>query len=206
MEVCSSILTELASAFSHLGSTKTHQGHCLICDTFYFRTRFASVHTRSGLRLLPTVLPTEIDLIQTGSTAERTAVFYASGRERWFVELQFAMSIAGFTLQYDNVTRRIYTGLLCLFVDVRTASVVPQLPPAPRTTVLLLGMAAPLPKMRPGMTIIHCRTPSAVRAFVLYSQRRHSRFTVFELMSAFAAEPEVTITSSTNCRITSVLI
>lgn len=221
--LAATVATEVISVASHLFSSKTHKDNCVICGTLQlYKHKHKNQQPKSGLMLVPEIFPSDLVLINTHSDLYRTAVILTEENKnehnrapRHIIELFLLLKTSGFDVVSGNLETVPKSKILFMFADLRnclrTAIVQALVKFSERSnnvTVVELveDFESTLFDDCPsGTTVITCTTVQALRYFIAFSQSRKSRFTAFELLSACHARNDITITSNTNKRITSVL-
>lgn len=225
MLLATNVFSDIATLCSHVFTTKSHSDHCVICSisgSAYKRQKTF----KTGLNLLPMVFPTDNELLKTNSNLKRTAIIFspiAKSKTKttvfcsFFTELNLLLTSSGFDVCLNIPSEAAAANILFLFVDMRNKSlrktllksILDHSSMSTNTTVLQLvdDVSQTLfIQIPPNTTIITCIGIEAVRAFILYSLKRKSRFTVFELIGAFSNDANLIVQSSCDKRITSILL
>jgi hypothetical protein len=209
------IATELISVISHLFTSKTHHDNCIICGTFQLHEKINTSRYKSGLKLVPEMFSSDLVLIKTYSDLYRTAIISTNNGDRHVTELFLLLKNSGFDIISDNVETPPKSKILFFFADLRNClktALVQRLVKFSKqsnsvTVVELVNSfdSTLFDDCPPGTTVITCSNIDALRFFISFAQRRKSRFTAFEFQSACNERRDISITSNTNKRITSVL-
>lgn len=217
------VATEVISVVSHLFTSKTHNDNCLICGTLQLHEdKNSKQQPKSGLKLVPEIFSSDLVLINTHSDLYRTAVILTKKNSehkqptpRHVSELFILLKTSGFNIIEDTMETAPKSKILFMFADLRNClriaivqALVKFSDKSTNVTVVELveDFESTLFDDCPaGTTVVTCSTIEALRFFIAFSQSRKSRFTAFELLSACHTRDDITITSNTNKRISSVL-
>ena len=178
-----------------------------ISETFTRKHKCMQHTTKTGLRLLPSVFPTDNDLVRSASNLERIAVVWGSTQfAPHVVELHFCLRSAGFHIIVAPIEPITPAKSLFMYLDMRNNACMTRARQALvgnlslSTTVLLLVDDPTDTILQDDIpyhtTIITCVGVPAMRAFIMYAQTRQSRFNAFELSSSFADNPSVNVYSN----------